>query len=99
MLKDSCMASSKHLHLPGYFDKHSKFEMSDPLYSLLKIQNISQFHTWNNSKAEFTKLKPLSLLSYLLGLMNNSAVYILFYQMIPIPMKPKPTLDYVNNKH
>ena len=30
--------------------------------------NSSQFHIWNNSKAEFIKLKSLSLPSYLLGL-------------------------------
>ena len=62
------MASNKHLQLPGHFGKHSMFEISDPLYSLLKIQNITKFHIWNNSKTEFTKLKSLSLPSYLLGL-------------------------------
>ena len=61
MLKRSCMAFNKHLQLSGYFGKHSKFEMSDPLYSLLKIQNISQFHIWNNSKTEFTKMKSLKV--------------------------------------
>ena len=61
------MASNKHLQLPEYFGKHSMFEISDPLYSLLKIQNIS-IYIWNNSKTEFTKLKSLSLPSYLLGL-------------------------------
>ena len=68
ILNNSCMASNKHLQLPGYFGKHSMFEKSDPLYSLLKIQNISKSHIWNNSKTEFTKLKSLSLPSYLLGL-------------------------------
>ena len=68
MLNNSCMASNKHLQLPGYFSKHTKFQMSDPLFSLLKIQNISHFHIWNNSKTEFTKLKSLNLPSYLMGL-------------------------------
>ena len=68
ILNNSCMASNKHLQLPGYFGKHNMFEMSDPLYSLLKIQNISKFHIWNNSKTEFAKLNSLSLPSYLLGL-------------------------------
>ena len=68
ILNNSGMASNKHLQLPGYFRKHSMFEMSDPLYSLLKLQNISKFRIWNNSKTEFTKLKSLILPSYLLGL-------------------------------
>ena len=62
------MASNKHLQLPRYFSKHSTFQMSDPLYSLLKIQNISLFHIWNNSKTEFTELMSLNLPSYLMGL-------------------------------
>ena len=38
MLNYSCMATNKYLQLPGYFSKQSKFQMSDPQYSLLKIQ-------------------------------------------------------------
>ena len=67
MLNYSCMATNKHLPLSGYFSKQSKFQMSDPQYSLLKIQNISQFHIWNNSKTESTNLKSLNLPSYLMG--------------------------------
>ena len=74
--------------------RHTKTRYENQQASIVIWNN-----TWNNSKAEFTKLKSLSLPSYLLGLINNSVVYILFYQIIPIPMKPKPTLDYVNNKH
>ena len=48
-LNNSCMAFSKHLQLPVYFGKHSAFEMSDPMYSLLKIRNISNFYIWNYS--------------------------------------------------
>ena len=62
------MAFSKHLQLPAYFGKHSTFEMSDPMYSLLKIRNISNFHIWNYSKAEFINMKSLSLPSSLQGL-------------------------------
>ena len=66
-LNNSCMAFSKHLQLPAFFGKHSTFEMSDPMYSLLKIRNISNFHIWNYSKTEFTNLKSLSLQSSLQG--------------------------------
>ena len=67
-LNNSCMASSKHLQLPAYFGKHSALKMSDPMYSLLKIRNISNFHIWNYSKTDFTNLKSLRLPSSLQGL-------------------------------
>ena len=67
-LNNSCMAFGKHLQLSAYFGKHGAFEMSDPMYFLLKIRNISNFHIWNYSKTEFTNLKSLSLPSSLQGL-------------------------------
>ena len=52
-LNNTCKASNKYLHLSEYFGKHSHFERSDPLQELLKLQNISQFSIWNDSKVEF----------------------------------------------
>ena len=67
-LNNTCKASNKYLQLPEYFGKHSHFERSDPLQVLLKLHNISQFSIWNDSKAEFEKLRPISLPSHLSGL-------------------------------
>ena len=67
-LNNTCKASYKYLQLPEYFGKHSHFERSDPLQVLLKLQNISQFSIWNDSKAEFEKFRPISLPSHLSGL-------------------------------
>lgn len=44
------------------------FERSDPLQSLLKLHNISQFAIWQNSKREFENLSPIKLPSHLTGL-------------------------------
>ena len=54
--------------MPENFGKHSHFERSDPLQVLLKLQHISQFSIWNDSKAKFEKFRPISLPSHLLGL-------------------------------
>ena len=62
------MASNKHLQLTAYFGKHSTFEISDPMYSLLKKKNNSNFLFRNYSKRESTKLKSRNLPSSLLCL-------------------------------
>lgn len=67
-LNNTCKASNTYLRLPEYFGKHSQFIREDPLQSLLKLHNTSQFSIWNNSKTEFAKLKHISLPSHLLGL-------------------------------
>ena len=67
-LNNTCKASNKYLQLSEYFDKHSMFERSDPLQSLLKLRNISQFTIWQESKANFEKLPTIKLPSRLTDL-------------------------------
>ena len=59
-LNNTCQASNKYLQLSEYFDKHSMFERSDLLQSLLKLQNISQLTIWQESKANYENYQQLN---------------------------------------
>ena len=65
-LNNTCKATNKYLQLQEYSGKNSIFERSDPLKSLLKLRNISQFVMWETP--HMTKLKRMKIPSHLIGL-------------------------------
>ena len=60
-LNNTCKASNKYLQLSEYFDKHSMFERSDPLQSLLKYEI---FHNLRFGKSLRQTLKNYQQLNY-----------------------------------
>ena len=65
-LNNTCKATNKYLQLPEYFGKSGIFDRLDPLKSLLKLHNISQFVMLET--LHMTKLKCMKIPSRLTGL-------------------------------
>ena len=60
-LNNTCKAFNEFFDIPEYYEKESFYTFQDPLESLLKIVDYSNFSNWNELHTNFPTLKTLEI--------------------------------------